>query len=83
MLVNVTFIRHKNNDSEENGFNCLNVITFHVVKNEKSEIRGTENNGKRSLDRISVDQNCVLSLDRNFVNHLTKFLDGFQLIRKF
>jgi hypothetical protein len=29
--------------------------------------------GKRSLDQISVDQNCVLSLDRNFVNHLTEF----------
>jgi hypothetical protein len=29
--------------------------------------------GKRSLDRISVDRNCVLSLDRNFVNHLTEF----------
>ncbi len=29
--------------------------------------------GKGSLDRISVDQNCVLSLDRNYVNHLIKF----------
>ena len=29
--------------------------------------------GKRSLDRISVDRNCVLSLDQNFVNHLTEF----------
>jgi hypothetical protein len=29
--------------------------------------------GKRSLDRISVDRNCVLSLDRNYVNHLIKF----------
>jgi hypothetical protein len=26
-----------------------------------------------SVDRNSVDQNCVLSLDRNFVNHLTEF----------
>ncbi len=37
--------------------------------------------GKRSLDRISVDRNYVLSLDRNYVlsldqnyvNHLIKF----------
>ncbi len=36
--------------------------------------------GKRSLDRISVDRNCVLSVDRNCGNQLTEFLDGFQLI---
>ena len=29
--------------------------------------------GKRSLDRISVDRNCVLSLDWNYVNHLIEF----------
>ena len=29
--------------------------------------------GKRSLDRISVDRNCVLSLDQNYVNHLIEF----------
>jgi hypothetical protein len=29
--------------------------------------------GKRSLDRISVDRNCVLSLDRNCGNHLIEF----------
>ena len=40
-------------------------------------------NDRGSVDRNSVDQNCVLSLDRNFVNHLTKFLDGFQLIESF
>jgi hypothetical protein len=28
---------------------------------------------KWSLDQNSVDRNCVLSLDRNFVNHLTEF----------
>ena len=33
----------------------------------------TCHNGKQSLDRISVDQNCVLSLDQNYVNHLIKF----------
>ena len=37
--------------------------------------------GKRSLDRISVDRNCVLSVDRNCGNQLTEFLDGFQLIK--
>jgi hypothetical protein len=26
-----------------------------------------------SFDRNSVDQNCVLSVDRNFHNQLTKF----------
>ena len=29
--------------------------------------------GKRSLDQISVDRNCVLSLDQNYVNHLIEF----------
>ena len=26
-----------------------------------------------SVDQNSVDRNCVLSLDQNFVNHLTEF----------
>ena len=26
-----------------------------------------------SFDQNSVDQNCVLSVDQNFVNHLTEF----------
>ena len=39
--------------------------------------------GKQSLDRISVDQNCVLSLDRNYVNHLIEFFDTFHLIELF
>ncbi len=39
--------------------------------------------GKRSLDRISVDRNCVLSLDQNYVNHLTEFFDTFHLIELF
>ncbi len=33
-----------------------------------------------SLDRISLDRNCVLSLDRNYVNHLIEFFDTFHLI---
>jgi hypothetical protein len=36
-----------------------------------------------SFDRNSVDQNCVLSVDRNFTNQLTEFLDAFQLIESF
>ncbi len=36
-----------------------------------------------SVDRNSVDRNCVLSLDQNYDNHLTEFLDGFQLIESF
>ena len=32
------------------------------------------------FDRNSVDQNCVLSLDRNYVNHLIEFFDTFHLI---
>ncbi len=36
-----------------------------------------------SVDRNSVDRNCVLSLDQNFENHLTEFLDSFQLIESF
>ena len=42
-----------------------------------------DKNDRGSVDRNSVDRNCVLSLDRNFVNHLTKILDGFQLIESF
>ncbi len=33
-----------------------------------------------SLDRISLDQNCVFLLDRNYVNHLIEFFDTFHLI---
>ncbi len=36
-----------------------------------------------SVDQNSVDRNCVLSLDQNFVNHLNEFLDSFQLIKSF
>jgi hypothetical protein len=35
------------------------------------------------FDRNSLDQNCVLSVDQNFDNQLTKFLDAFQLIKTF
>ena len=42
-----------------------------------------QSNGKRSLDRISVDRNCVLSLDQNYVYHLTEFCDTFHLIELF
>ena len=37
----------------------------------------------RSFDQNSLDRNCVLSVDRNFDNQLTKFLDAFQLIKTF
>jgi hypothetical protein len=40
-------------------------INFQTFRNQFS--------GKRSLDRISVDQNCVLSLDRNCGNQLIEF----------
>ncbi len=36
-----------------------------------------------SVDQNSLDRNYVLSLDQNYVNHLTEFLDGFQLIKSF
>ena len=36
-----------------------------------------------SVDWISVDQNCVLSLDWNYVNHLIEFFDTFHLIELF
>ena len=36
--------------------------------------------GKRSLDRISLDQNCHFSVDQNFTNHLIEFFDTFHLI---
>jgi hypothetical protein len=36
-----------------------------------------------SFDQNSLDQNCVLSLDQNFDNQLTKFFDTFHLIESF
>ena len=47
------------------------------------QLNGTLNKGKRSLDRISVDRNCVLSVDRNCGNHLIEFFDTFHLIKLF
>ncbi len=41
------------------------------------------NNDRGSFDRNSLDRNCVLSVERNFDNQLTKFLDAFQLIETF
>ncbi len=40
-------------------------------------------NDRGSFDRNSLDQNCVLLVDQNFDNQLTKFLDTFQLIKTF
>ena len=33
-----------------------------------------------SFDQKSLDQNCVLSVDRNFHNQLTEFFETFHLI---
>jgi hypothetical protein len=38
------------------------------------------NEGKRSLDRISLDRNCHFSLDRNCGNQLIELFDTFHLI---
>jgi hypothetical protein len=35
------------------------------------------------LTKKSLDQNCVLSVDQNFHNQLTKIFEAFQLIKKF
>ena len=40
----------------------------------------TNRTDRGSFDRNSVDRNCVLSVDRNFHNQLTKIFDAFQLI---
>ncbi len=40
-------------------------------------------NDRGSFDQNSVDRNCVLSVDQNFTNQLTEFLDPFQLIESF
>ena len=40
----------------------------------------SKQNGKRSLDQISLDRNCHFSVDQNFTNHLIKFFDTFHLI---
>ena len=39
--------------------------------------------GKQSVDRISVDQNCVLSVDRNCGNQLIEFHSTESVDRKF
>jgi hypothetical protein len=46
-----------------------------VIRNGQEQTRSkdkvdNQKIGKRSLDRISVDRNCVLSVDRNCGNHL-------------
>ena len=46
----------------------------------KHELFYNLKNGKRSLDRISLDQNCHFSLDRNFTNHMIELFDSFHLI---
>jgi hypothetical protein len=38
---------------------------------------------RRSLDRISLDQNCLFSVDQKFQYPLIKFFETFQLIEKF
>jgi hypothetical protein len=35
------------------------------------------------FDQNSLDRNCVLSVDQNFHNQLTKIFDTLQLIEKF
>ncbi len=42
-----------------------------------------QNYGEWSLDRNSLDRNCVISVDQNFHNQLTEFFETFQLIKKF
>ncbi len=52
---------------------CTLLFTkVHVIRIVFNDNR---NQGKRSLDRISVDRNCVLSLDQNYVNHLIESVD--------
>jgi hypothetical protein len=36
-----------------------------------------------SFDQNSLDQNCVLSVDQNFHNQLTKIFETFHLIKIF
>jgi hypothetical protein len=46
-------------------------------------ISGNKKLDKGSFDQNSLDRNCVLSVDQNFDNQLTEFLDAFQLIETF
>jgi hypothetical protein len=46
-----------------------NEVKFHEIKIQRKD-RG-------SFDRNSVDQNCVLSVDRNFHNQLTEIFETF------
>jgi hypothetical protein len=65
-------------------FTCLlkglSCYLFIILRNS-FKLAGSS--GKRSLDRISVDRNCVLSLDQNYVNHLIEYFDTFHLIELF
>jgi hypothetical protein len=71
---------------KKNKLGCIKVkqsyveCSSHIRKTYKI-LKVIEDRG--SFDRNSVDQNCVLSVDRNFTNQLTKFLDAFQLIESF
>ncbi len=44
-----------------------------MITQEKIIIQKNQKKDRGSFDRNSLDRNCVLSLDRNYVNHLTEF----------
>jgi hypothetical protein len=58
-------------------------LSFFTPFKSKMLQREFFSNKDRLVDRNSVDRNCVLSLDRNYVNHLTEFFDNFHLIELF
>jgi hypothetical protein len=59
------------------------LIHFYFDFKIEPEMHETLIKDRGSFDQKSVDRNCVLSVDRNFDNQLTKILDGFQLIESF
>ena len=61
-LILIPLCLRKNNVDEE---------TFSA--NLKSFLLDNHFKDRGSFDRNSLDRNCVLSLDQNYVNHLTKF----------
>ncbi len=54
-----------------------------VSEVDEADLKVSKKSDRGSFDRNSLDRNCVLSLDQNFDNQLTKFFDTLHLIESF
>jgi hypothetical protein len=56
------------------------ILKTGILKIDIAPVKSSYKRERGPFDRISLHRNCVLSLDQNFNNQLTKFFDAFQLI---